>query len=166
MLTETAKVVSRAAGAAVLVEAQRRSQCQRCSARQGCGHQLLNAMHWQRRNTIEAYSQDAALLRKLEPGDQVTIAIDEHLLLRQSLSLYLLPLFAMLLSVGGVMLLGAGEGLSILAALLGLGGGFLYLHKRLGRPRALAGAEARLLGRVDTGDVEDIDTIEIKDRER
>lgn len=164
MLTETARVVSSAAGA-VLVEAQRRSQCQSCNARQGCGHQLLNAMHWRRHNTIKAYSSDLALVQSLQPGDQVTIGIDEHLLLRSSLLFYLLPLFSMMLSAAVAVMLGAGERLSMLSALTGLLAGFVCLHRLLGRPHALAGTEATLLGRADNNYEAHIHKIKVSDQE-
>lgn len=90
MIEERGRVVAREVGA-VWVETVRASSCQSCSARQGCGHALVNASEAGARARVRALSSSG-----LEVGDTVIIGIPEGLLVRGALRVYLLPLVLLL----------------------------------------------------------------------
>lgn len=98
MLTETGRVVA-VDDDGLWVETVRRSTCNACGVRQGCGHGLLERVREGQRGLIRVLPGEAA------PGDcriddQVRISIPESLLLRASLLLYLLPLATLLAGAG------------------------------------------------------------------
>ncbi len=117
---------------AVWVQTLRRSTCGSCSARQGCGHGLLNAIGAGRAHHVRALAGQVRP-EQCQVGDRVEIAIPESLLLRGSALVYLLPLATMMLgAVAGAVLWPTLEALSLAGAGLGLttGLGALWWHGR------------------------------------
>ncbi len=119
MLLERGEVVA-VDDDAVWVQTLRRSTCGSCSARQGCGHSLLESVGAQRQHRVRV------LAGRLTPaecrvGDTVVIAIPESLLLKASFLLYLLPVCVMLAgAAGGAWLWPQQELASLAGAALGL----------------------------------------------
>lgn len=127
MIEETAHVVE-TQGEYAWVETERRSSCGSCAAK-GCGTGALSKILGRR-------SQRLKVLNPIEakPGEEVVLGIREQDLLKGSLAVYIVPLLLML--AGG--LLGEvlapqwgseSEALSLLLGVLGLGGGFFWLHR-------------------------------------
>jgi len=127
MIEENAHVVE-SEGEYAWVETERRSSCGSCSAK-GCGTGALSQILGRRTQRMKVLNPIGA-----KAGDEVVLGIREQALLQGSLAVYIVPLLAML--AGG--LLGEvlapqwgtdAEGLSVLLGLLGLGAGFLWLHR-------------------------------------
>ncbi|MDX2503036.1 MAG: SoxR reducing system RseC family protein [Gammaproteobacteria bacterium] len=94
MIEEQATVVDRE-GDYVWVQTQRQSSCGQCSAKGGCGTQVL----------AKFLANKAAYVRCLNShdvkiGDKVIIGIEESALLSGSFLMYLLPLLIMILFAG------------------------------------------------------------------
>jgi sigma-E factor negative regulatory protein RseC len=129
MMTERGRVVA-VEPDAVWVETIRRSSCQSCSARKGCGHGLLESAGLGRPNHVRA------LLGACDPDaihidDTVEISVPEQVVLTGIAVIYLLPL---LTTVGGLLLGGQwGDAEALVGALAGLAAGFglMRLHARL-----------------------------------
>ena len=126
MIEETGQVVE-VEGEFAWVETQRQSTCGSCAANKGCGTAVLSKVLGQKRNRVRALNRAGA-----HPGDTVTVGIQEDALVRGSLAMYAVPLLALL---GGGLVgqylqqsYGSGEGLVILAGLIGLFGGLLWLR--------------------------------------
>jgi sigma-E factor negative regulatory protein RseC len=127
MIEENAHVVE-TEGEYAWVETERRSSCGSCSAK-GCGTGALSKILGRRVQRLKVLNPVDA-----QPGDEVVLGIQEEVLLKGSLAVYIVPLVAML--AGG--LLGEvlapqwgsdGEGLSALLGLIGLVVGFLWLNR-------------------------------------
>jgi len=79
------------------VEGIQRSACHTCSAQQGCGQSLLAKLTAQPvRLKIPLEGRDAG---SFTIGQDVTIGIAEHVMVRGSLLIYLLPLLLLLLGI-------------------------------------------------------------------
>lgn len=102
------------------VRIQRQSTCGSCSARSGCGSGVLSEVLGRK-----AVELGVAHSGQLQPGDRVTLGIRDHALVSGALAMYLLPLVGLIGIPVLVMLLfpGFGEGLYLLAGLLGFGAG-------------------------------------------
>jgi len=112
-------------GNQVWVQTIRLGACQSCSARQGCGQRALASVTSGRANQILVDNHLNARV-----GDEVTISITESALLHASLWVYAVPLSALLVgAVLGHQLAPGSDGLAILLAGLGLGFGFLLVHR-------------------------------------
>jgi sigma-E factor negative regulatory protein RseC len=127
MIEENAQVVS-IEGEHAWVESERRSSCSSCSAK-GCGTGALSKVLGAKVQQMKVRNPISAV-----EGDAVIVGIDESILLKGSLYVYIIPLLLML--AGG--LFGEvlapqwgsnGEGLSLLFGLLGLGVGLLWLRR-------------------------------------
>lgn len=90
MIETRARVVGRD-GRYVWVETQRRSSCEACLARTGCGTAALGRALGRRRSRVRALNEAGAGI-----GDEVIVALAERALLAGSAALYLVPLLAML----------------------------------------------------------------------
>ena len=90
MIEETAVVVA-VEGDDVLLQTQRRSACQSCSVKQGCGTSVLAKVVGQRSSQIRIKNTLNAGL-----GDEVLLGLNEHALVQGSLMVYALPLVFML----------------------------------------------------------------------
>ncbi len=135
MIEETGRVVA-VEPDAVWVETLRRSACESCTARNGCGHKLLDSERAGSRARLRVLNPDMVLCT----GDQIVLGIPEGALVRGALMIYLMPL---LLLFAGALL---GSQLSLnqtdLSAPLGVAGlavGFLinrwYSQSRAADPR-------------------------------
>lgn len=125
MLLESGRVVAVDTDV-VWVETLRRSTCGSCAVRAGCGQRLLNLRQGGGRGLVRALSGDTLQAVDCRVDDRVEIALPEEVVLRGSIVVYMLPLVSMLLAVSAVTASadGAGDGLSIAAALVGLAVGF------------------------------------------
>ncbi|MBU2954131.1 SoxR reducing system RseC family protein [Marinobacter sp. F3R08] len=120
MITETGRVVA-LRGDRAWVQTIRTSACQSCSARTGCGQKVLAAASGGRANQILVSNSVNARV-----GDEVTIGIDDQALLGASFLVYAVPLLLMVAaSVIGHQVSGGHDGVSMLAAIVGLGLGFV-----------------------------------------
>lgn len=115
------------------VMTRRSSSCGGCSSKSGCGTGALSEL-------FAARNQDMKVLNPIDarPGDQVVLGLEEGALLRGSLAVYIVPLFAMI--AGGMLgealapalSLETSEYLSLPAAFAGLAVGFFWV-RRFGR---------------------------------
>jgi sigma-E factor negative regulatory protein RseC len=94
MIEEQAIVVD-SEGGYVWVQTQRKSSCESCSVKGGCGTGVLAKVLGTKVNQIKCLNN-----KQLKIGDQVVIGIDENALLSGSFLVYLLPLLLMLVSGG------------------------------------------------------------------
>ncbi len=137
MIEEHAIVTSTEAGIAE-VEIKRRSSCNACSARAGCGVSLLDRVLGRR-------PQRLLLANKIDVrvGDEVIVGMPEAALLKAALAAYMVPLAGLLLGamVGDLMSAesSAGESLPLLTGALGFGAGLfatrLYSRRLATDPR-------------------------------
>jgi len=123
MIEEDAVVIAAEAGL-VEVEIRRRTSCNACAARSGCGVSLLDRVLGRR-------PQRLLLANKLDArvGEEVVIGIPECALLKAAVAAYMIPLLGLL--GGGVVgdLLttdpASGQALPLLTGLVGLALGLL-----------------------------------------
>lgn len=82
----------------LLVEAERRSSCQSCAVKTGCGTSVL--AKWLDRNHLRFYvdKPDAAAGLEIAAGDHVLVGLQESALTQGALTVYLLPLLAMIVA--------------------------------------------------------------------
>ena len=128
MIEEPGRVVAVESGFA-WVETQRRSACDGCEARSGCGTSALARYVGRRSGRVRVIDPLPSRV-----GDTVVVALREDALLRGSLAVYLLPLLLML---GGALLgqtlsegaQAAGEAMPLLGGALGLGAGFAWVAR-------------------------------------
>ncbi|MHB0774034.1 SoxR reducing system RseC family protein [Halomonas sp. WWR20] len=127
------------------IETQRRSGCEGCQARSGCGQGILS--QWRRkahRLSIDCGDTPLAV------GDHVTLGVEERVYLRGVVLLYGAPLLVAIL-LGGIAERWAGSGTLLVPGgfALGLGIGFLgvYWHSRRETSRTLY--RPKLLRRTD-----------------
>lgn len=93
MICESGRVVSLEDNW-VWVETHRTSSCQSCSAKSGCGQSLINSVFSGKRHYVKVALND--FKGKVNLHDDVEIAIPEHVMLRGSVLLYMLPLASMI----------------------------------------------------------------------
>jgi len=109
------------------VEGIQRSACHTCSAQQGCGQSLLAKLAAQPvRLKIPLDGRDAS---SFQIGQDVTIGIAEHVMVRGSLLIYLLPLLLLLLGIWAGDSAFNHELVAVVCGLLGLLGGGLLVGK-------------------------------------
>jgi len=113
MIEETAIVID-VKDQLVLLETQRKSACQTCSVKSGCGTSTLAKVVGKRSSQF-AVDNDL----NVQIGDKVIVAIDENALVQGSLLIYLFPLIAMMLAGLLAEFLFANEGFTILAVIAG-----------------------------------------------
>jgi len=80
------------------VEGVQRSACGSCSAQRGCGQSLLAKMT--QRSTHLRIALDGRDGGSFQVGQYVTIGIADHVVVRGSLLVYVLPLLLLLLGIG------------------------------------------------------------------
>ncbi|TNF35585.1 MAG: hypothetical protein EP315_05595 [Gammaproteobacteria bacterium] len=90
MIEEVATVVA-VEGDIAILQTQRRSACQSCSVKQGCGTSVLSKVVGQRSSQISLKNTMQARV-----GDEVVVAIEDNALVQGSLLMYALPLVLML----------------------------------------------------------------------
>jgi len=110
------------------VETRRKNSCGSCQARNGCGTSVLQKVLGNKRTRLKVSNPG-----HFNVGDKVVLGLDEGALVKGSLLLYALPLFAMFgcALMGALLFASLGhvytEGYSILFSLIGLSGGFWYV---------------------------------------
>lgn len=125
MITESGRVVA-VIGSDAWVQTIRQSACQSCSARSGCGQRVLATASGGRANQVRVLNTLQAAV-----GDEVTLGIEEQALLQASILVYALPLLSMIAATLAASQLAPGsDGVAIVAAVLGLGAGFLMVRLR------------------------------------
>ena len=110
------------------VETIQHSTCGSCQAQKGCGHSLLakfgaSASHiWV---LLEGRTPDAYQI-----GQQVRIGVPEDIIVRGAMFIYILPLMTMIMATIVAHQQAASDGISALAALLGLASGATIVRMR------------------------------------
>lgn len=115
------------------VEYERRSACSGCQQQSNCGTGTVAKAF-----PLKAPRLRVRLTAEVRVGQQVRLGIPQESLLRGAALVYVLPLFCLLASalLGQLWLaplLSGGEGITILASLLGGAGGFLLVRYFSGR---------------------------------
>ena len=125
----------------VWVETMRQSPCGACEAKSGCGTSVFSKVLGQKPTRILARN-DAGARR----GDKVLVGINESAYLRGSFLLYGVPLLTAGLAALAVRWLnGPGDGLEILAALIGLAAGFAWTRSIYNRSSQIEAVVLRRL---------------------
>lgn len=142
MLKETGTVVA-VESDGLWVETLKQSACAKCSAKQGCGQQLMSRLSPAENMTyIKAIYTDTTKKQAWETGDQAVLAVEENALVFAALLSYGLPLLGMMAGI----LMGAKLGGALsndlytaFGALLGLlfGGGAVRLHSLYTKGKAV-----------------------------
>lgn len=133
MIEERGRVIA-TEGEFALVEAQRESACGHCKVQSGCGTSLLSRFVGNRHNRLRVANPVDA-----KPGDSVVIGLNENALTGASVTLYLLPILALIAAAVAGQLLAHGIGLtstepaSIVGGLLGLTAGLVLARRRANR---------------------------------
>lgn len=143
VIKEYARVVAVEPGFA-WVEIRRRNACTSCSVSSGCGTSAISKLFGARLNRLRVLDGIG-----VEVDDQVVIGIAEGVLTRASLLAYLLPLFLLMLAAYGARTVGAGEGISALAGILGLCLGFWTTGRLTGGTAGREGYRPVLLRRSE-----------------
>jgi len=121
------------------VETQRKTACDSCSVRTGCGTGTLAKLLGRKSGPLQVLNPLAAGV-----GEEVVVGINEGSLVRGSLVVYVVPLLSMfgLGLVGKALAAQYGfadsEGMTLVAAMLGLGLGFSWVRRfgiRISRDR-------------------------------
>lgn len=89
MICESGRVVSIESDW-VWVETHQTTSCQSCSAKSGCGQSLINSVFSGKRHYIKVAAN--GIKDTVHLHDEVEIAIPEHVMLKGSFIMYLLPL--------------------------------------------------------------------------
>jgi sigma-E factor negative regulatory protein RseC len=125
MIEERATVIEVSDGY-IGLEIEHRSTCVGCHARLHCKDSMLSAIYRPKLTWVQAPSYIF-----LQPGDKIVISIDDGLLLRGALLVYLLPLALLLFGVILVQVLFSlvGECALIFSGIIGILVGFLMVRK-------------------------------------
>ena len=122
MIEERGRVLSVEKGA-VWVETVRRSACDSCQARNGCGQSVLQRLGLGARSGFVRVLDEQAESRR-RVGEEVIIGIPESAVLHGSVVVYMIPLLALFAGALLAQAAGAAEPLIILTGFLGMGIGF------------------------------------------
>ncbi len=128
MITERA-VVTRCEGGQAEIMLQRASACGDCELSQGCGTGALGKLLGNRSRPLLIDTQ-----QDLKPGDNLLLGLSESALVSASLTVYGLPLLAMVVAGLLAALLGVGENWVTLASITGFVAGYKlasHLTKKL-----------------------------------
>ncbi|WP_241606747.1 SoxR-reducing system protein RseC [Rosenbergiella epipactidis] len=133
MMREWATVVSWDQGVATL-HTEAKTTCNSCSARKGCGSQMLNKLGPKNAHVMQVNSD-----KPLQPGQRIELGIKESSLLSSALMVYITPLVGLFIGAGSLQYWFNTDMASAGGALLGGVGGFLIaklLSKTLGEKHA------------------------------
>lgn len=123
MITETVTVMEARDGYA-WVSTERKSSCDSCGASKVCGTAVLDSVIGKKLSRLRVRNPVAA-----EPGQRVEIGIEDAVLIKRSLLVYMLPLLGLFFGAAVGQWL-AGEGAAIAGGALGLAGGFLFARRQ------------------------------------
>lgn len=124
MIEQTAKVVS-VDDKTIWLDAERKSTCSGCAAKQGCGTGILENHVGKRFSRIAVDKQQAVKI-----GQNMQLAIPEEALLHGAFMMYLVPLLMMFAFAGVANSLGVNTLFESLAGLTGLAAGLILVKKR------------------------------------
>lgn len=145
MIEEHGRVLNVEPGA-VWVETVRRSACDSCQARNGCGQSVLQRLGLgARQGFIRVLNEQVE--HDCRVGDEVIIGIPENAVLHGSTLVYLVPLLALFVGALVAQAIGTGEPLIILASFLGMGIGFVAVRWHSHRLRSNSAFMPRVLGK-------------------
>ena len=142
MIEETALVLEVREQQALL-QTQRKSACQACSVKSGCGTSTLTKVVGKRSSQFVVENT-----LNLQAGDQVVVAIDENALVQGSLLIYLLPLVLMLLAGTLAEFLFASESVTILFSIAGFVLSLIAVRYTLSFSRLKKSIHPQLLRRI------------------
>lgn len=142
MIEETALVLE-VRDRQALLQTQRKSACQSCSVKSGCGTSTLSKVVG---NRSSQFIVDNTL--DVRAGDQVVVAIDENALVQGSLLIYLLPLVFMLAAGIFAELFFAIELVTIVFSITGFVLSLFIVHYTLPRSALNKTIQPHLLRRV------------------
>jgi sigma-E factor negative regulatory protein RseC len=148
VITEEATVL-RCVGSRAWVAPRTVADCQRCAEGRGCGGGILGRLVGERLRAVEVDPDG----HDLQTGERVLLGLSEPVLLKASLTAYLLPLalvFAGALA-GRWLAPSEGDGAEVFGALAGLLAGIAWA-RRLARPAAGAAPwQPRVIARLEPG---------------
>ena len=114
MITEKATVVSVDGSGGLELEVQRQTACGHCEVQGACGVGAIGRLLGSRKPRISLQTE-----KDFKIGDIVTIGIPEGSLVRVSLTIYMLPLLALLIAaIIGQTLFGLSEWLNVTFSLV------------------------------------------------
>ena len=142
MIEETAIVIE-VSNQRVLLETQRKSACQSCSVKSGCGTSSVAKVVG---NRSSQFAVDKTLDVKV--GDEVIIAIDENALVQGSLLIYFLPLIFMLMTGMVAEYLFVNELITILSVVAGFISAMIFVRYVLSRSTLKQSIQPHLIRRV------------------
>ncbi|WP_434358590.1 SoxR reducing system RseC family protein [Parasalinivibrio latis] len=132
MITAVATVVKAEKGE-ILLSCRQQSSCGSCASQSSCGTGIVSKALPGRDLSVSVASD-----KNLSPGTQVEIGLTERSVLGSAMLVYLVPLFGLIAgtALGQFLsnLIGAGEGVIILCALLFAAAG-LFLARSIARKR-------------------------------
>lgn len=128
MLSEKGRIIAVEADS-LWLETIRTSSCSSCSARNSCGHGLMNKMGREHCHQLEVPLGDFSA-EECQVGGQAEIAIPEQLLVRGAMLVYILPLIMLMLGAALGNWLKPTDLYAFIGAALGLllGFGLIRLH--------------------------------------
>ena len=118
MMREWATVESWENGVATL-HTEAKTTCNSCSARKGCGSQMLNKLGPKNAHVMQVNSE-----KPLQPGQRIELGIKESSLLSSALMVYITPLVGLFIGAGLFQYWFSTDIASACGALLGGVGGF------------------------------------------
>ncbi|MBR9813266.1 SoxR reducing system RseC family protein [bacterium] len=127
----------------VTVTAGAKQGCATCAEGKGCAGGVLGKLANRKDRRVQVSNPHGL---HVKPGDWVRIGLDESALVRGALTVYLLPLVAMLVVAAAANLAGAGEGLTTLLAIAALAAGFMLAARLQRKPDAAQRHRPVLLG--------------------
>ena len=119
MMREWATVVAWHDGVATL-HSEMKTSCSSCSARKGCGSQMLNKLGPKNAHVMKVNSAEP-----LVPGQRIELGIAERSLLSSALLVYMTPLVGLFILAGVFQMLFHSDLAAASGALLGGIGGFI-----------------------------------------
>lgn len=161
MIEQTGRVVARE-GEYAWVEGERSTTCGSCSAK-GCGTGALSGVFGRRSQRIRVLNTVEAPV-----GSEVVVGIKEGAFLRGSVTVYLVPLLAMIMTglLGELMALQLGlssaEGLSLALGIAGLVLGFLWVRHQSTTAEKSGRFQAIILRRLEPSGVFSVNTDNLK----
>jgi len=114
--------------ATVTLSTIRLNTCQQCSMKAGCGQRMLNQASSCQRSQIELPKPAHV---SLTIGQEVQVAIPQSTFIRASLWVFLMPLLVMFAAAYVAQYLALSEPAIAIVGLVGLGGGLLFMRRRM-----------------------------------
>ncbi len=142
MIEETALVIEVNAQY-VLLQTQRKSVCQSCSVKSGCGTSTLAKVVGKRSSQ---FTVDKNI--DVQVGDEVVVGVDENALVQGSLLIYLFPIVFMMLVGLLVEFLLADELITVLSVVVSFVFAIVIIRSILANSRLKKSVQPHLLRRV------------------